>query len=86
LGLTEEGRKESEDFIAAVAQTVGISAVKYADLSQNRTSNYVFSYDKMLVPQHRTLCSMPMSESRVLVARANRPVASKCQNSAARRD
>ncbi len=29
-------------------KVVGISAVKYADLSQNRTSNYVFSYDKML--------------------------------------
>ena len=27
---------------------MGISAVKYADLSQNRTSSYVFSYDKML--------------------------------------
>lgn len=46
--LHEEGRTESEEFKAKVAQIVGISAVKYADLSQNRTSNYVFSYDKML--------------------------------------
>jgi arginyl-tRNA synthetase len=46
--LKEEGREETEDFITQVAQVVGISAVKYADLSQNRTSNYVFSYDKML--------------------------------------
>ena len=52
--LQEEGRSETEDFIAAVAQAVGISAVKYADLSQNRTSNYVFSYDKMLALQGNT--------------------------------
>ncbi|MDZ8104254.1 MAG: arginine--tRNA ligase [Nostoc sp. DedQUE12a] len=46
--LQEEEREETEDFINEVAKVVGISAVKYADLSQNRTSNYVFSYDKML--------------------------------------
>ena len=46
--LKEEGREETEQFIKNVADVVGISAVKYADLSQNRTSNYVFSYDKML--------------------------------------
>jgi arginyl-tRNA synthetase len=31
-----------------IAQTVGIASVQYADLSQNRSSNYVFSWDKML--------------------------------------
>ncbi|MER3492326.1 MAG: arginine--tRNA ligase [Mastigocladus sp. ERB_26_2] len=46
--LIQEGRQETEEFKANVAKVVGISAVKYADLSQNRTSNYVFSYDKML--------------------------------------
>ncbi|MGJ5672086.1 MAG: arginine--tRNA ligase [Nostochopsis sp.] len=46
--LTQEGRQETEEFKANAAKVVGISAVKYADLSQNRTSNYVFSYDKML--------------------------------------
>ncbi|RAM48886.1 MAG: arginine--tRNA ligase [Hapalosiphonaceae cyanobacterium JJU2] len=46
--LTQEGRQETEEFKAKVAEVVGISAVKYADLSQNRTSNYIFSYDKML--------------------------------------
>jgi len=46
--LQEEGREETEEFKAHVAQVVGISAVKYADLSQNRTSNYIFSFDKML--------------------------------------
>ncbi|CEJ43867.1 arginine--tRNA ligase [Umezakia ovalisporum] len=46
--LQEEEREETEAFISKVAQVVGISAVKYADLSQNRTSDYIFSYDKML--------------------------------------
>ena len=31
-----------------VAQRVGIGAVKYADLVKNRTSDYVFDWDKML--------------------------------------
>lgn len=52
--LQEEGRQESEDFKSHVAEVVGISAVKYADLSQNRTSNYIFSYDKMLSLQGNT--------------------------------
>jgi arginyl-tRNA synthetase len=52
--LTEEGRQESEEFIANTSQVVGISAVKYADLSQNRTSNYTFSYAKMLALQGNT--------------------------------
>ncbi|WOB44887.1 arginine--tRNA ligase [Thermoleptolyngbya oregonensis NK1-22] len=52
--LTEENRTESEDFIAHVANVVGIGAIKYADLSQNRTSGYIFSYDKMLALQGNT--------------------------------
>jgi len=31
-----------------IAQTVGIGSIRYADLMQNRTSDYVFSWDKML--------------------------------------
>jgi len=46
--LAEEGRQESEDFIRHVATTVGLAAVKYADLSTNRITNYQFSFDRML--------------------------------------
>ena len=46
--FAEENRTESQEFIDKSAETIGISAVKYADLSQNRTSDYRFSYDKML--------------------------------------
>jgi arginyl-tRNA synthetase len=52
--LKEEGREETEEFKAQVAQVVGISAVKYADLSQNRNSNYIFRFDKMLSLQGNT--------------------------------
>mgnify|MGYP002780467688 CR=1 FL=1 len=34
-----------------IAEAIGVGAIKYADLSQNRTSNYVFSYDKMLATE-----------------------------------
>jgi arginyl-tRNA synthetase len=52
--LQEEDREETEEFKTHVAKVAGIGAVKYADLSQNRTSNYVFSYDKMLSDQGNT--------------------------------
>ncbi|AHB89379.1 arginyl-tRNA synthetase ArgS [Thermosynechococcus sp. NK55a] len=52
--LAAEGRTESSEFIDTVARAIGIGAVKYADLSQNRNSNYVFSYDKMLSLQGNT--------------------------------
>ena len=46
--LAEEGRHEEETFIQHVSTTVGIAAVKYADLSTNRITNYQFSFDRML--------------------------------------
>ncbi|HCF29941.1 MAG TPA: arginine--tRNA ligase [Cyanobacteria bacterium UBA11049] len=63
--LKEEGRSETEDFINHVAQVIGISAVKYADLSQNRTSNYIFSYDKMLALQGNTAPYMLYAYARI---------------------
>ncbi|WP_310487146.1 arginine--tRNA ligase [Chamaesiphon sp. VAR_69_metabat_338] len=52
--LLADSRQETPEFIANSANVVGISAVKYSDLSQNRTSNYVFSFDKMLALQGNT--------------------------------
>ena len=46
--LAEEGRQEDDTFIQHVATTVGLAAVKYADLSTNRITNYQFSFDRML--------------------------------------
>lgn len=34
--------------LAEIARVVGIASVKYADLSKNRTSDYIFSFEQML--------------------------------------
>lgn len=46
--VSEKNPELPEDERRAIASVVGIDAVQYADLSQNRSSNYVFSWDKML--------------------------------------
>ena len=67
------GRELSDDERAKVAETVGIAALKYADLSQNRTSDYVFSYDKMLAMNGNTATYMQYAYARVrsIFARGN---------------
>ena len=52
--LKTESRFENQSFIEKVSTTVGIAAIKYADLSQNRISNYQFSFIKMLSLQGNT--------------------------------
>jgi arginyl-tRNA synthetase len=39
---------------AAIARIVGLGAIKYAELSQHRMSDYIFSWDKMLSLQGNT--------------------------------
>jgi arginyl-tRNA synthetase len=50
---------------ACVATTVGIGALKYADLSQNRTSDYEFDYEKMLAMNGNTATYMQYAYARV---------------------
>ncbi len=47
-----------------VEEAVGIGAVKYADLCQNRTSDYVFSWDKMLAMTGNTATYMQYGYAR----------------------
>ncbi len=44
----EKNPSLSEEELARIAHVVGVGAVKYADLMQNRTADYRFSWDKML--------------------------------------
>lgn len=60
-----EGRTETEQFKEEVSEAVGIGAVKYADLSQNRITNYMFSFDKMLALQGNTAPYMMYAYVRV---------------------
>lgn len=46
--IEEKSPDMPEDEKNAVAQSVGIGAVKFAELSQNRLTDYVFDWDKML--------------------------------------
>ncbi len=55
--LSDEERKH-------IASVVGHAAIKYADLSQNRESDYVFSYDKMVALEGNTATYMQYSYAR----------------------
>ena len=46
--IPEEGLDIEPERVPALARSVGIGAVKYADLSQNRSSDYKFDWDKMI--------------------------------------
>ncbi|MCY4266037.1 MAG: arginine--tRNA ligase [Gammaproteobacteria bacterium] len=46
--VREKNPNLNSDEMVHVANCVGIGAVKYADLSKNRTSDYVFDFDTML--------------------------------------
>ncbi len=54
-----------DDHYAAVAKAVGIGALKYADLAQNRTSDYVFAWDKMLSLEGNTAPYMQYAYARI---------------------
>jgi arginyl-tRNA synthetase len=52
--IEEKNPHLSEDEKTDIAQKIGIGAVKYADLSQFRMTDYVFSWDRMLSLQGNT--------------------------------
>ena len=54
VALTERGSELPPERQAAIAHALGIGAVKYADLSTERTRDYVFDYDRMLAAEGNT--------------------------------
>jgi arginyl-tRNA synthetase len=52
--IEEKNPHLSDEEKIDIAQKIGIGAVKYADLSQYRMTDYVFSWDKMLSLQGNT--------------------------------
>ena len=50
---------------AAIARAVGIGAVKYADLSKNRSSDYVFDWDRMLAFEGNTAPYLQYAYARI---------------------
>ncbi len=49
----------------AIADVVGVASVQYADLSQNRSSDYVFSWDKMISLEGNTAAYLLYAVSRI---------------------
>jgi arginyl-tRNA synthetase len=49
----------------AIAAVVGISSVQYADLAQNRSSDYVFSWDKMISLEGNTAAYLLYAAARI---------------------
>jgi arginyl-tRNA synthetase len=58
------GPELSEQERQTIAEVVGHAAIKYADLSHNRTSDYIFSYDKMVALEGNTATYMQYSYAR----------------------
>ena len=52
--VSEKNPEWETDQRRQIARVVGLGAIKYADLSQNRQSDYLFSWDKMLALQGNT--------------------------------
>lgn len=46
--VKEKNPDISDEEAGAIAETIGVAAIRYSDLVQNRTSDYVFSWDKLL--------------------------------------
>lgn len=51
---SREPKEFDQQQLANLAQVIGISAVKYADLSKNRTTDYIFDWDNMLAFEGNT--------------------------------
>lgn len=63
--VAEKNPDGVEDELRNIGRVVGIASVKYADLSKNRTSDYVFNWDSMLSFEGNTAPYLLYAYSRV---------------------
>ena len=63
--VSEKNAELSEATRRSIAHAVGIGAVKYADLSKDRTSDYVFSWDRMLAMEGNTAPYLQIQHARI---------------------
>ena len=63
--VTEKQPDLHEDRRRAIAHSVGIGAIKYSDLSKDRVSDYMFSFDKMLALDGNTAPYLQYAHARV---------------------
>jgi len=78
--LEEKGRDKvlSSSELKAAQEAVAYGCIKYADLSHNRTNDYVFSFDKMLDDRGNTAAYLLYALTRIrsIVRTANLPAGS----------
>jgi arginyl-tRNA synthetase len=60
-----ERESYTQEALEKLAKIIGIGAVKYADLSINRESNYIFNWDKMLSFEGNTSLYMQYAYARI---------------------
>ncbi len=63
--VNEKNPQLDEATKQSIARAVGIGAVKYSDYSNNRTTDYIFSFDKMLAMEGNTAPYMQYACARV---------------------
>ena len=63
--IREKNPDMDEEELNNIARVVGIGAVKYADLSKNRTTDYIFDWDLMLSFEGNTALYMQYAYTRV---------------------
>ncbi|XP_047327175.1 arginine--tRNA ligase, cytoplasmic-like isoform X2 [Impatiens glandulifera] len=65
--LVERGKAEewSEEELEQTAEAVGYGAVKYADLKNNRLTNYTFNFDQMLNDKGNTAVYLLYAHARI---------------------
>lgn len=64
--VSEKNPEMSAAELKELAEVVGIGAVKYADLSKSRTTDYIFDWDNMLAFEGNTAPYMQYAYTRVL--------------------
>jgi arginyl-tRNA synthetase len=63
--VTEKNPDFPEAERRAIAETVGVGSVQYADLAQNRSTDYVFSWEKMISLEGNTAAYLLYAVARI---------------------
>ncbi len=63
--VREKNSTLSDERMREIARVVGLGAIKYADLSQNRQSDFVFDWDRMLAMQGNTAPYLQYAYARI---------------------
>lgn len=64
--ITSRNPEWSVEEINTLAESLAISSIKYADLSKNRLSDYIFSFDKMLAFEGNTAPYLLYAYTRII--------------------